>query len=65
MPKVYSMDLRKRVIEACEQGQTIAQAAQRFTVSTSFIEKLQQRRRESGTLDPKPHGGGRQPRPIP
>jgi transposase len=61
MPKAYSMDLRKRVIEACDQGQTIAQVAERFAVSTSFVEKLQQRRRESGTLDPKPHGGGRQP----
>ena len=61
MPRAYSMDLRKRVIEACDEGQTIAQVAERFAVSLSFIEKLQQRRRESGTLEPKPHGGGRQP----
>jgi transposase len=65
MPKAYSMDLRKRVIEACDEGQTIAQVAERFRVSTSFVEKLQQRRRESGTLAPKPHGGGRQPRLSP
>lgn len=65
MPKAYSMDLRKRVIEACEQGQTIAQVAERFAVSTSFVEKLQQRRRESGTLEPKPHAGGRRPRLSP
>jgi transposase len=65
MPKAYSMDLRKRVIEACDQGQTIAQVAKRFAVSTSFVEKLQQRRREHGTLEPKPHGGGRQPRLSP
>ncbi|MGZ8161230.1 MAG: helix-turn-helix domain-containing protein [Methylobacter sp.] len=61
MPKAYSMDLRKRVIEACDQGQPIPQVAKRFTVSESFVEKLQQRRRESGTLEPKPHAGGRQP----
>jgi transposase len=60
-PKAYSMDLRKRLIEAREEGQTIAQVAKRFAVSPSFIEKLQQRRRESGTLEAKPHGGGRQP----
>ncbi|MDD5463116.1 MAG: hypothetical protein PHG00_16050 [Methylococcales bacterium] len=60
MPKAYSMDLRKRVIEACDEGQTIAQVVERFRVSTSFVEKLQQRRRESGTWVPKPHGGGRQ-----
>lgn len=65
MPKAYSMDLRKRVIEACDEGQTIAQVSKRFRVSTSFVEKLQQRRRESGTLEPKPHGGGRQPRLSP
>jgi transposase len=61
MPKAYSMDLRKRVIEACDQGETIAQVAQRFAVSTSFVNKLRQRRRERGTLAAKPHGGGRQP----
>jgi transposase len=61
MPKAYSMDLRKRVIEAWDEGQTIAQVSKQFRVSTSFVEKLQQRRRESGTLEPKPHGGGRQP----
>jgi transposase-like protein len=62
MPKAYSMDLRKRVIEACAQGQTLAEAATRFAVSTSFVEKLQQQRRERGPLEPKAHGGGRQPR---
>lgn len=61
MPRAYSMDLRKRVIEACDRGETIAQVAQRFAVSPSFVNKLQQRRRKSGTLEPKPHGGGRQP----
>lgn len=65
MPRAYSMDLRKRVIEACDEGQTIAQVAQRFAVSTSFVNKLRQRRRESGTLETKPHGGGRQPRLSP
>jgi transposase len=59
--EAYSMDLRKRLIEAREEGQTIAQVAKLFAVSPSFIEKLQQRRRESGTLEAKPHGSGRQP----
>lgn len=62
MPKAYSMDLRKRVIEARDQGQTLVEVAKRFAVSTSFVEKLQQQRRERGTLEPKPHGGGRRPR---
>lgn len=61
MPRAYSMDLRKRVIEACDEGQTIAQVTERFKVSASFVNKLRQRRRERSTLEPKPHGGGRQP----
>jgi transposase len=65
MPKAYSMDLRKRVIEAREEGQTTAPLAERFKVSPSFVEKLQQRLRESGTLEAKPHGGGRQPKLSP
>jgi transposase len=65
MPKAYSMDLRKRVIEPCDQGQTIAQVAKRFAVSPSFVEKLQPRRRERGTLEPKPHAGGRRIHTLP
>jgi transposase len=53
MPKAYPLDLRKLVIEACDEGQTIAQVSKRFRVSTSFVEKLQQRRRESSTLTPQ------------
>jgi transposase len=58
MPRAYSMDLRKRVIEACDEGQTIAQVAERFKVSASFVNKLRQRRRQRSTLEPKSHGGG-------
>ncbi|MGJ0516030.1 MAG: hypothetical protein ACR65O_09835 [Methylomicrobium sp.] len=59
MARAYSMGLRKRVIEACDEGQTIALVGERFKVSASLVNKLQQRR-ERGTLEPKPHGG-RQP----
>jgi transposase len=64
MPRAYSMDLRKRVIEVCDEGQTIAQVSKRFRVSASFAETLRQRRRESGALAPKPHSV-RQPRLSP
>jgi transposase len=62
MPKAYSMDLRARVMAACDAGGTAAAVAERFAVSESFVDKLKRRRRESGGLAPKPHGGGRQPR---
>jgi transposase len=57
----YSIDLRKRVAAAIDQGQSQRQVARRFGVSPSFVTRLIQRRREAGTLAPKAHGGGRQP----
>jgi transposase len=57
--EAYSIDLRERVAAACDEGtETRAEIAERFGVSTSFIRKLLCRRRQSGTIAPKPHGGG-------
>lgn len=39
-------------------GQTQQQIAERFGVSTAWIKKLLKRRRETGSIAPKPHGGG-------
>lgn len=61
MPKALSMDLRERILAACDQGEPAAAVARRFAVSESFIEKLKRRRREAGTVAPKPHAGGRPP----
>ena len=58
----YSMDLRERVIAACDEGiDTGAEIAERFSVSESWIRRLLQRRRETGSIAPKPRGGGRPP----
>lgn len=61
MPRAYSNDLRERVMQACDQGERAVAVAKRFAVSESFIEKLKQRRRDSGMVAAKPHAGGRQP----
>ena len=61
MAKAHSMDVRERVIAACEDGQTAAGVATRFRASGPFIEKLKRQRRERGALAPKPHAGGRRP----
>lgn len=61
MAKAYSLDLRERVIAACDGGRSAADVAARYAVSESFIEKLKRQRRERGTLAPKPHAGGRKP----
>ena len=57
----YSMDLRERVAAAIDEGQSQRQVARRFGVSLSFVTRLIKRRRDAGTLAPKPHGGGRRP----
>ena len=59
----YSMNLRERVAAAIHEGEgSERQIAKRFRVSVSFVTRLLQRRRDAGTLAPKPHGGG--PRPV-
>ena len=59
MPAPYSIDLRQRVINAYEaQEGSQRQIAQRFQVSHSFVKRLIYRYRETGTIEPKSHGGG-------
>ncbi len=60
--KPYSLDLRERVAAAIDNREGSWRAiARRFRVSLSFVTRLMQRRRLSGELTPKPHGGGRRP----
>jgi transposase len=56
------MDLRERVIAACDGvGATREQVANRFCVSVAWVYRLLARRRETGSIAPKPHGGGQKP----
>ncbi len=58
----YSMDLRQRVVAACDEGiDSRAEIAERFSVSPSWVRRLLQRRRETGSIAPKPRGGGQPP----
>jgi transposase len=58
----YSLDLRERVVAALDNHEgSFRQIARRFRVSLSFVTRLMQRRRQTGDLGPKPHGGGRSP----
>ena len=57
--RAYSLDLRMRVVEAVDrQVGTQQEVATLFGVSCTFIKKLLRQRRETGSLAPKPHGGG-------
>ncbi|HXQ53076.1 MAG TPA: IS630 transposase-related protein [Stellaceae bacterium] len=57
MPAAYSDDLRERVIRSVEAGASRRSTAQKFEVSVSFVIKLMQRWRGTGTLAAKPRGG--------
>jgi transposase len=45
-----SMDLRIRIFEARQSGETTAEVAERFSVSPAFVRRLLQRHRETGSL---------------
>ena len=51
--KAYSMDLRERVIDACDSGIGTNEVAETFSVSTAWVRRLKQRRREIGHFGPK------------
>ena len=57
--KAYSMDLRKRVLAMCEAGRSTREVAGVFNVSEAWVRRLKQRRREDGTVSPRPAGGRR------
>ena len=58
--KAFSIDLRQRIIAAFDAKEgTQKQVAQRFRVSIDFVGKLLRQRRNTNSIDPKPHGGGR------
>src|SRR5258708_15807446 len=55
----YSQDLRHRIVETIQRGDgTIRQVAERFLVSLSFVTRLLQLYRSTGSVEPRPHGGG-------
>lgn len=61
--KTYSLDLRQRVLAAWDSGEmTQAQVARQFQVSRPWLVRLLQRRRETGSVEALPHGGGWTPK---
>ena len=55
----YSMDLRTRVLAACDGGEGTKEVAKQFSVSPAWVRRLKQRRREGGSVAPRPIPGGR------
>ena len=57
--KAISQDLRERILDTVKRGDgSLRQIAGRFLVSVSFITRLLQLHRSTGSLEPRPHGGG-------
>jgi transposase len=60
--KAYSTDLRRRVAAAYDDREgTQERVAARFAVSLSWVRKLLRQRRATGSIEPRPHGGGHPP----
>ena len=57
--EAYSMDLRKRVIAACDAGKQTKEVARTFDVSPAWVRRLKQHRRERGDIIPRTGGGSR------
>ena len=57
----YSLDLRKRIVDAVERGiATKREIARMFGVHETFVHKLLRQKRERGDIAPLPHGGGQE-----
>jgi len=50
----YSMDLRTRVLADCDSGLAAKDVAAKFRVSRSWVNRIVQRRRETGEVGPRP-----------
>ncbi len=58
----YPIELRQRVVDAVDSNVgTKKEIAKIFSVSVSWIRKLLQRRRETGSIEPLPRTQGRKP----
>ncbi|MEE8629192.1 MULTISPECIES: helix-turn-helix domain-containing protein [Methylobacterium] len=59
MPTALSVDLRRRVVAALEQGLSCAQVAERFGVSAASASRWRARLNRHGCLSPAAMGGDR------
>ena len=49
----YSLDLRKRVLRAWDSGMDAESVAAKYEVSRAWVYQLLQRRRETGSIEPR------------
>src|SRR6266545_3232824 len=51
--RAYSMDLRERVLRDSDAGMMSAAVAEKYDVSRAWVDRLKQRRRETGEVAPR------------
>jgi transposase len=54
MAAAYSSDLRVRVLKDSDAGLSSKELAERYHVSRAWVDALKQRRRETGSIAPRP-----------
>jgi transposase len=61
MPKPYSIDLRKRVIQKHEEGKSVSEIERELNVKTTFVYDMPGLHKTTGSVEAKPAAGGRKP----
>lgn len=61
MSKPLSLDLRERIVAYYDLGHSAEDTSETFAVSPSCVRTLVRLRDRTGSLEPKPHGGGQRP----
>jgi transposase len=63
MPAAYTIELRRRIVRAYAQGQgSVRELAKLFAVAPNTVQSYRNLLRDTGSLAPRPHGGGVKPR---
>jgi len=62
MGKSYPTELRERVAQFVEEGNSHRAAVRHFRTSTSFVNNRRKLKRKAGSLQAKPQGHGGKPR---
>jgi transposase len=61
--EAYSIDLRQRIVDAFKKAEGTAQeVAKRFKVTRKTVYNYLNLERETGSVAPRPHGGGPEPK---
>ena len=63
--RAYSADLRERVLADSDAGMSSPDVAAKYRVSSSWVRRLKQRRRQTGSIAPMPQRHGPPPKWAP